>query len=71
MYKPEEDEVRYVKVVKKNGKGAHRTKCDVRLTMDEDVMLSKLASDNGVTRSDVMRRALKSYYNWLTDKKSD
>ena len=42
-------------------------KCDVRLSAEEDSMLNKLSEDNGVTRSDVMRKALKNYFRYLTD----
>ena len=46
-------------------------KCDVRLTEKEDAMLSQLADRNDVTRSDVMRKALKEYYKFNTDGGSD
>lgn len=42
-------------------------KCDVRLTAEEDSMLTKLSKLNGVTRSDVMRKALKDYFRFNTE----
>lgn len=39
-------------------------KCDVRLSAEEDTMLDKLSNNNGVTRSDVMRRALRDFYKF-------
>lgn len=39
----------------------YKGKCDVRLTAEEDFALSRLAEKNEVTRSDVMRRALRDY----------
>lgn len=36
-------------------------KCDVRLTKEEDNMLNQLAERNDVSRSDVMRRALRDF----------
>ena len=39
-------------------------KCDVRLSSEEDRMLDKLSNNNGVTRSDVMRRALRDFYKF-------
>lgn len=41
-------------------------KCDVRLSAEEDSMLNRLAQQNGVTRSDVLRRALKDFYKFNT-----
>ena len=42
-------------------------KCDVRLDKQELNMLSQLAERNDVTRSDVMRKALRDYYKFNTD----
>jgi hypothetical protein len=57
--------------LKRPGRGdderSYSGKCDVRLSAEEDSILSKLANDNGVTRSDVMRRALKSYARYCLD----
>lgn len=44
------------------------SKCDVRLTPEENSMLNELANRNDVSRSDVMRRALKELYIFNTDK---
>lgn len=43
-------------------------KCDVRLTKKENDMLNYLAEINDVTRSTVMRKALKDFYRFNTDK---
>ena len=42
-------------------------KCDVRLDKQELQMLDHLSSVNEVTRSDVMRRALRDYYMFNTE----
>lgn len=46
-------------------------KCDVRLDKQELEMLDHLSCLNGVTKSDVMRRALRDYYRFNTDKSED
>lgn len=43
-------------------------KCDVRLTKKENDMLNYLAERNEVTRSTIMRKALKDFYRFNTDK---
>jgi hypothetical protein len=43
------------------GKYAYSGKCDVRLSRQEDAALTDLANRNGVTRSDIMRKALKDF----------
>lgn len=40
------------------------SKCDVRLTREEDGMLQELSERNGVTRSEIMRKALDDFYKW-------
>lgn len=42
-------------------------KCDVRLDKQELSMLSQLAERNDVTRSDIMRKALRDYYLFNTE----
>lgn len=49
-----------------NEKISYSGKCDVRLSAEENNMLDKLSRDNNVTRSDVMRRALKDYFRFVT-----
>jgi hypothetical protein len=54
------------KMDKPNGSGYRGTdvftgKCDVRLTKEKDMELTRLAERNGVSRSDVMRRALDDF----------
>lgn len=48
--------------------GTYRDKCDVRLNKEESAMLEHLADLNEVSRSDVMRKALKELYKFNTDK---
>lgn len=43
------------------------SKCDVRLTPEENSMLNELADKNEVSRSDVMRRALHDLYLFNTN----
>ena len=42
-------------------------KCDVRLDKQELVMLEHLSELNEVTKSDIMRRALRDYYMFNTE----
>lgn len=44
--------------------GERVSKCDVRLNAEENAMLDRLAEDNDVSRSDVMRKALKQFYRY-------
>jgi hypothetical protein len=39
-------------------------KCDVRLTTEENNLLNKIAGRNGVSRSDVVRRALYDFFKF-------
>ena len=48
--------------------GTYRDKCDVRLNKEESAMLDRLSELNEVSRSDVMRKALKELYKFNTDK---
>ena len=48
--------------------GTYRDKCDVRLNKEESGMLDHLSELNEVSRSDVMRKALKELYRFNTDK---
>ena len=47
--------------------GTYRDKCDVRLNKEESAMLDQLSELNEVSRSDVMRKALKELYKFNTD----
>lgn len=51
-----------VEVVKAAGK------CDVRLSSKELQMLHELADTNDVTKSDIMRQALRFFHRWCTEK---
>lgn len=42
-------------------------KCDVRLTKKENEMLNYLAERNDVSRSDIMRTALKELFKFNTE----
>ena len=46
--------------------GTYRDKCDVRLNKEESAMLDHLVDINDVSRSDVMRKALKELYKFNT-----
>lgn len=48
--------------------GTYRDKCDVRLNKEESAMLDHLSELNEVSRSDVIRKALKELYKFNTDK---
>ena len=43
-------------------------KCDVRLDKQEMEILRKLAENNNVTKSDIMRQALHFFHRWCTEK---
>jgi hypothetical protein len=47
--------------------GKYRDKCDVRLNKEESAMLDHLSELNEVSRSDVMRKALRDYFKFNTD----
>lgn len=51
-----------VEVIKTAGK------CDVRLTAKELQMLHELADTNEVTKSDIMRQALRFFHRWCTER---
>lgn len=43
-------------------------KVDVRLSIEEDNILDSLATRNNVSRSDIMRRALRDFYKFNSSK---
>lgn len=47
--------------------GERDSKCDVRLNAEENDMLNELAERNEVTRSTIMRKALKDFYKFNTE----
>lgn len=47
-----------------NDKKSYSGKCDVRLSTQEDAMLNSLAQRNNVSRSDVMRKALRDFWKF-------
>jgi predicted HicB family RNase H-like nuclease len=57
--------------IRKPGRGDERKsysgKCDVRLSSEEDSILNALASRNNVSRSDVMRKALRDFWKFNSD----
>lgn len=61
------------KMVKKHEGSGYRGadvftgKCDVRLTKEKDLELTRLAERNGVSRSDVMRRALDDFIRFNSE----
>lgn len=42
-------------------------KVDVRLSVEEDSMLDSLAERNNVSRSDIVRRALRDFWKFNSD----
>lgn len=50
-----------------NRKVSFSGKCDVRLSAKEDSALSDLAERNNVSRSDIMRRALRDFIKFNSD----
>ena len=49
------------------GKKTLRGKCDVRLSAQEDLDLTRLAERNGVSRSEIMRKALKDFLRFNSE----
>ena len=47
--------------------GERVSKCDVRLNAEENDMLNELAEFHEVSRSDVVRKAIKDYYKYNTE----
>ena len=47
--------------------GERVSKCDVRLNAEENDMLNELAELHDVSRSDVVRKAIKDYYKYNTE----
>ena len=47
--------------------GTYQDKCDVRLNKEESAMLDHLSELNEVSRSDVIRKALKELYKFNTN----
>lgn len=47
-----------------NSNKSYSGKCDVRLSTEENSMLDILAERNRVSRSDVMRKALKDFWKF-------
>jgi hypothetical protein len=50
------------------GGSASTGKCDVRLSTEELGMLEQLADRNGVTKSDIMRKALRDFHKFNSEK---
>lgn len=49
------------------GGQSYSGKCDVRLDKQELNMLDRLTERNNVTRSEIMRKALRDFYRFNTD----
>jgi hypothetical protein len=52
-------------------KGSFSGKCDVRLTAEENNILDSLANRNKVSRSDVMRKALRDFWKFNSEDEED
>ena len=50
-----------------NEKQSYSGKCDVRLSAEEDSILNALAQRNSVSRSDVMRKALRDFWKFNSE----
>ena len=50
-----------------NEKVSYSGKCDVRLTAEENSILDSLANRNNVSRSDVMRKALRDFWKFNSE----
>ena len=50
-----------------NDKVSYSGKCDVRLTQEENNILNNLADRNNVSRSDVMRKALRDFWKFNSE----
>lgn len=50
-----------------NEKVSYSGKCDVRLTTEENNILDSLANRNNVSRSDVMRKALRDFWKFNSE----
>ena len=46
------------------GQNVFTGKCDVRLSKEEDSLLTRLAEKYETSRSDVMRKALRDFVKW-------
>lgn len=46
------------------GQNVFTGKCDVRLSKEEDSLLTRLAERNETSRSEVMRKALRDFAKW-------
>lgn len=49
------------------GGQSYSGKCDVRLDKQELTMLDRLTERNNVTRSDIMRKALRDFYKFNSE----
>lgn len=49
------------------GREVYTGKCDIRLTAAEDAALDRLAERNNVSRSTIMRKALRDFVKFNTE----
>ena len=49
------------------GRSVYHGKCDVRLSAEENIMLDRLAERNEVSRSDIIRKALRDFYKFNSE----
>jgi predicted transcriptional regulator len=50
-----------------NSRDCYTRKCDVRLTDEQDTKLSELASQNGVSRGEIVRKAIEDFWKFNTN----
>ena len=62
-----ENERKIRKPGRPNDNKSYHGKCDVRLSAEEDSMLNTLAERNNVSRSEVVRKALRDFYKFNSE----
>lgn len=50
-----------------NEKVSYSGKCDVRLSAEEDSILNTLANRNGVSRSEIVRKAIMDFWKFNSE----
>ena len=54
-----------------NSRDCFSEKCDIRLTSEQNNKLNELASQNSVSRGEIMRKALDDFYRWNKSNEED
>lgn len=61
------DELKIRKPGRPNDAKSYSGKCDIRLSAEEDSILNILANRNNVSRSEIMRKALKDFWKFNSE----